>query len=285
MRTGTILFIHGMFMTGRAWSGWADRFEAAGYRCLAPSWPGRDGDPTALRRKPPEALRRLTFSALVAMFANIARAQPRPPILIGHSIGGLVVQLLLARGLGARGVAISSAPPQDVRSLAFLPLLWPGATPINPSYERFKSLFWHTGSDREVRRFYDAHAVPESRLVGRGALGEDARVDFSARRGPLLMIAGSRDVMSPRGSNRGLAERYGASAAPTDFVLFSDRTHAICGQPGWEEVAARVRTWIEGDGRAVQSGVEALAATRHLDEQRRRLEPGTEALLERTHAP
>src|SRR5258705_7313759 len=92
----TVLFVHGMFLTGRSWQPWCDLFESRGITCSAPSWPGRDGDPGKLRAEPDPKLATLTLTDLVTQYEQAARLLDNP-ILVGHSMGGLIVQLLLAR--------------------------------------------------------------------------------------------------------------------------------------------------------------------------------------------
>jgi alpha-beta hydrolase superfamily lysophospholipase len=249
--TREILFVHGMFMTGRSWAAWHDRFTARGYVCHAPDWPGRAGNPADLRARPDPALRELTLSGVIAQFESTARACAKPPILIGHSMGGLVVQALLSRGAGSLGIAIDPAPPFGVRSFAFshlranLPVLWPSRAPIVPTLSPWKYAFWHTGSDEEVRRAFEAEVVPESRLVGKGPLGPEAKIDFTAKRPPLLMIAGELDTIIPASLVRKAAARYDSANAPTEVAEFTGRTHYLCGQPGWEEVADRCVAFID----------------------------------------
>lgn len=251
MATAGIVFIHGMFMTGRSWAPWVDRFTAAGYRCTAPSWPGRDEEPRKARATPDPRLRSLTLAEVVAQFEAVVRAEPSPPALVGHSMGGLVVQMLLARGLGKVGVAIDSAPPFGVRSFAIshlrsnTALLWPSDAPIVPSVHDWKYAFWHTGSDDEVQRAYDAEVVPESRRVGRAPLGPQATIDFAKPRAPLLLVGGELDHIIPASLNRANAARYDKKVAPTEYVEMRGRTHYLCGQPGWEEVADVTQRFVE----------------------------------------
>jgi len=240
-----------MFLTGRSWAGWTQRFAQLGYHCLAPSWPGRDGDPAELRDAPDPVLRELSLTAVVDQFAAVCRSLPTPPIVVGHSMGGLIAQILLARGLARLGVALDSAPPRGVKSTAWshlranAPILWPGKAPIVPSLASWRYAFWHTGSDAEVRAAFDAEVVPESREVGRGPLGPAGAIDFSAARGPLLMVAGELDRIIPAALNKKNAARYHKTAAPTELAVMPGRTHYLCGQPGWEEVADTVARWID----------------------------------------
>jgi len=244
-----LLFIHGMFLTGRSWDPWCELFASRGFACEAPSWPGRDGEPATLRARPDPRLSTLTLTEVVAQYEEAARRRPGT-IVIGHSMGGLVAQLLLARGAASLGIAIDSAPPFGVRSFAFshlrstAPVLWPGSSPIVPTWKSWRYAFWHTGSETEVRAAFEANVVPESRLVGKGPLGKEAKIDFTAKRPPLLMIAGERDHIIPASLNRKNAGRYGTDA-PTELVELKDRTHYLCSQPGWQEVAETCLAWIE----------------------------------------
>lgn len=244
-----VLFVHGMFLTGRSWDRWCEHFGRQGYECVAPSWPGRDGERAKLRAEPSPELATLTLSGVIAQFEAEAK-KADDVILIGHSMGGLVVQSLLARGIGKLGIAIDSAPPYGVKSFAIshlranAPVLWPGHSAIVPTLASWKYAFWHTGSDEEVTQAFEAEVVPESRLVGRGPLGDEGRIDFDAARPPLLMIAGELDKIIPSSLNRRNAERYGASA-PTELIEMPGRTHYLCGQPGWEDVAETCLRFIE----------------------------------------
>jgi pimeloyl-ACP methyl ester carboxylesterase len=167
-------------------------------------------------------------------------------------MGGLVVQLLLARGLGAAGVAVSSAPPRGVSvpSWSFLKSNWgvinpfvSAEEPIFLSIEQFAYAFVHTLPLAEQRAVYDAHVVPESRLVGRGPLSAMASIDFDKPRAPLLLVAGAEDHIIPAALNRANLKKYARSPAVTDFEEVPGRTHYILGQVGWEEVADRALAW------------------------------------------
>jgi pimeloyl-ACP methyl ester carboxylesterase len=185
-----IVFVHGMFVTPKCWDGWVERFRAAGYACQAPAWPGRQGSIAELRQRHPDpVLGKLTLPQIVDHYEALIRKLDAPPVLIGHSMGGLIVQLLLARGLGAQGVAIDSAPPQGVASAkwSFLKSNWPVISPfVNKEEPFFMNLqqfcytFVHTLPPEEQRAVYDQHVVPESRLVGRAALTPAAHTDSRA---------------------------------------------------------------------------------------------------------
>ena len=113
MKTNTIVFINGMFMTSLCWENWLDYFKPKGLNLIAPDWPGRKADPSGLRKQlgPDSALGKLKLTDIISHLTVIIKNTGEKPVLIGHSMGGLIVQLLIQEGLGSAGVAIDSAPP------------------------------------------------------------------------------------------------------------------------------------------------------------------------------
>ena len=112
----TIVLIHGFWVTPRSWEEWEDHYEAKGYRVLAPAYPGLEVEVEALGTDP-TPIAELTLPRIVDHLASVIGALETPPILIGHSAGGTLVQILLDRGYGAVGVALNSAPTEGVRVL------------------------------------------------------------------------------------------------------------------------------------------------------------------------
>jgi pimeloyl-ACP methyl ester carboxylesterase len=251
----TVAFIHGMFMTPHCWHGWIERFRGAGFTTSAPAWPLHGETPAAMRAKHPDpALGKLTLDEVVEHLAKEIQKLPEKPVLIGHSMGGLIVQLLLQKGLGTKGVAIDSAPPKGVLALkwSFFKANWAVISPFAnkdqpflPTLEQFRYAFAHTISDDELRAVYDTEVVPESRRVGNAPTTATAKIDFAAARPPLLVIAGELDHIIPAALNRKNHAAYKASAGVTDFHEFPGRTHYTLGQKGWEEVADYVLAWIK----------------------------------------
>ena len=108
MSSKSVVFIHGMFMTPQCWDGWVAYFQNRGYECSAPPWPGRDFPVETLRERHPDPqLGKLTLEEVVEHFDQAIRAMPGEPVIIGHSMGGLVTQILVNRGLGSAGVAVT----------------------------------------------------------------------------------------------------------------------------------------------------------------------------------
>jgi pimeloyl-ACP methyl ester carboxylesterase len=254
VKTKTVVFVHGMFMTPLCWEHWVERYTARGYRCLAPAWPGRDRPIQQQRKNHPDpALGRLKLREVLQAMAGFVQGLDEKPVLVGHSMGGLIVQLLLQMDLGVAGAAIDPAPPQGVFSTAwsFLRANFPAVNPFVPvtrpvqmSFQQFRYAFVNTLPDAEQRAAYDRYAVPESRGVPTQSLTGAARIDFRKPHPPLLITAGERDHLVPASLDRTTYNRYKASPSVTDFKQFPGRDHFVIGERGWEEVADYVLAWL-----------------------------------------
>ena len=110
----TIVLIHGAWLNARSWEGFRQRYEKAGYIVIAPDWPHDDRSPAELRGAPRPELAYLSQRQIADHYQHIIEALPEEPILIGHSLGAVMVQHLLDRGLGVAGVAINPAPTPGV---------------------------------------------------------------------------------------------------------------------------------------------------------------------------
>jgi pimeloyl-ACP methyl ester carboxylesterase len=268
--TKTILFIHGAWVTPHCWDPFISYFEQQGYTCLAPTWPHKDKSVEELRRNPPAELAGLGVQEIVDHYAAIVKAQEEPPILIGHSFGGLFTQILLDRGLGAAGVAIDPAPPKGVlalqptvlKSLSGVLFTWRGWRKIvRWSFEEFQYAFVHTLPEQEQRAAYETHVVPETGRIffqdGFSLLAPSSpvKVDFqNSTRAPLLLIAGAEDQIVPHSVVKSTYQKYRSTPARTDFLTFEKRTHWIIAQGGWEEVATAIENWLKKLSSAVSSG-------------------------------
>jgi pimeloyl-ACP methyl ester carboxylesterase len=256
----TVVFIHGAWVTPLCWEPFVRFFQQRGYTCLAPAWPYHDRPVEELRRSPSPELARLGASGIVGDFENIIRGLDEPPLLIGHSFGGLWVQILLDRGFARAGVAIDSAPPRGVlplqvsalRSNAAVLLTAMPHSLVRLTLGQFKYAFANTVPDAEVREAFERYVVPETRRIFfQAAMAlldprSPMRVDFgNSSRAPLLLVAGSDDHIVPAVQNRSNYAKYRRSRARTDFKEFPGRSHWIIGQDGWEEVAGYVADWLE----------------------------------------
>lgn len=268
----TILLIHGLWTTPRVWSCFKTCFEDRGHPVLAPAWPGMEGGLEDLRRDP-SALAGLGIEEIADHYECIIRGLEQPPILMGHCVGGLVVQMLLDRGLGSAGVSICAPAPHGVSLLPLsslksgLPALGMG-NPLNYrrtvalTFEQFYQAFAATMNEEDAWLAYEAYAVPTpGRPLFQLALGSfTLRPAHFVRhlnrdRRPLLLLAGREDRLVPPVVNALNYKLYRRSSAITDYREFPGRSHLMIAQPGWEEAALYALNW--GERRTVSAELAA----------------------------
>jgi pimeloyl-ACP methyl ester carboxylesterase len=257
---GTIVLIHGLWMTPLSWENWIQRYTAKGYKVLAPAWPGMDRPIEEIRRDP-ESLANLGVTDIVEHYEGIIRALDEPPIIMGHSFGGLFTQILLDRGLGAAGVGLDSAPVKGILLLPFSTLRVSFPALSNPLHlhkvaaltpEQFHYAFGNLMSEEESKRVYERYAVPgpDHLLFQAGFANFNPHAPTAVNfdnddRAPLLLIAGGKDHIVPASVTKMNYNLYRRSKAVTDFKEFPNRSHYTLGQPGWEEVADYALNWAE----------------------------------------
>jgi pimeloyl-ACP methyl ester carboxylesterase len=251
----TVVLIHGLWMTPRSWEHWKERFESRGHRVIAPPWPGLDGEVEALRADP-TPLTKLDFKKVVDSYEEIIRGLDSAPIIMGHSIGGGVTQVLLDRGLGSAAVGIAPATVKGVYDLPLSTLRasWKtlgnpfnrnNATPIDK--KQFHYNFGNTLSRAESDVLWERYAVPAANRVlfdfATGNFNPHAatKVDFEKPdRAPFLAIAFDEDHVVPPKAARHNTEKY--KSGTVAYTSFPGRPH-FPGVPGWEEVADYALEW------------------------------------------
>ncbi len=252
MQTKTIVLIHGMFMTPLCWEKWIPYYEAKGYRVFAPAWPGRDKPVDELRKVHPDPeLAKLKLNHIVDHMEAFINGLDVKPALIGHSMGGLVVQILLQQDIAVGGIAIDPAPPAGVFSTewSFVKSNFPAINPfllgqpVKMTFEHFQYAFVNTLTLEEQHAAYDRYMVPESRRVPISSLGFAGQVDFNKPRRPLLITAGEKDHIIPASLNRSNYQKYKAPSI-TNFKEFAGRDHFLIGSRGWGEVADYCLEWF-----------------------------------------
>jgi pimeloyl-ACP methyl ester carboxylesterase len=227
---------------------------------VTPAYPGFDVEVEALRADP-SPIARLTVPETVAHLEKVITALPEKPIIIGHSFGGTLTQLLLDRGHGAAAVVIDSAPPEGIRVTP--PSQIKSLFPIlnNPAKRHraagFTAEQWHytfcnTLSEEDSRAAYDRYAIPApgSWVWAYGLLAnftpgkQETWVDFhNENRAPLLFLAGGADHIMPPSVNKSNAAHYRAPGTLTEYREFPGRSHWTCAEPGWEEIADAALEW------------------------------------------
>jgi len=178
---------------------------------------------------------------------------PEKPILIDHSVGGLIVQLLTAKGLADMGVPIDSVAQNAMlafdwgfmKNSALISSPFKGNTPFQMDLESFHASFCNTMSDEATREAYDSTATHDSRNVLRDCMGEAGQIDTDLPHAPLLFIGGVEDQIIPYELSERNAEAYTDEVSICDFKSFEGRGHWICGQDGWEEIAAYIAEWLQ----------------------------------------
>lgn len=253
IQSKTIVFITGSFVSNSCWDEWKTYFESKGYTTLAPTWPGKDGDAATLRaRHPDKVLAAVTLNDIIEHYTKIINALPEKPILIGHSFGGAISQILLNRDLAAACVAIHAAPPQGVLPYEFtflkstyqaLGLFTSLDKPYMMSFKKFQYAFVNGMSLEDQKKAYDELAIPESKRATRGGLTSAAYVDFKKEHAPLLMLAGTKDQIIPANLCKRVFKKYTDKNSITEFVL-KERNHFVLGLPTWKEDAEYILNWI-----------------------------------------
>jgi pimeloyl-ACP methyl ester carboxylesterase len=253
----TIVLIHGMWMTPLSWEHWAERYRGRGHAVLAPAWPGLDREPEELRRDP-SPLHGLSIPDVIDHYDTIIRGLDRPPIIMGHSFGGLFAQLLLDRGLGAAGVALDTAAPKGVLRLPLSTLraAWPAlknplgknkAAPL--TRDQFHWCFTNALSREDSDAVYDRYYIPGSARpffqAGYANLNPRAATKVTYEnpsRPPLLLVTGEEDRICPPAVNVATWKKQRQAPAVTEHREYAGRCH-FPGQDGWEEVADYALSW------------------------------------------
>jgi pimeloyl-ACP methyl ester carboxylesterase len=256
----TIVLIHGAWLTGRAWEKFQGRFESKGYTVHAPSWPYDDRPVEELQTSPHPELAHLGVKAIVDHYAAFIQSLPESPIIMGHSFGGLFTQLLLDRGLGAAGVAISPGAPRGIivapqTLVSALPVFtaWNGWNrTLTMTFEAFCANFANGLPASEQKAAYMRYIVPTpGRIYYEGAIGIGTGIDWTnPERAPLLLTAAEFDrIVATSMVKQNFNKAKSKNPNTTDYHFFAGRSHFLCGEPGWEEVADTVIGWAEKNQR------------------------------------
>ena len=247
-----LMFIHGMFLNPKSWSPWQSFFEARGYHCVAPPWPLHEGEPASLRANVPAGLGTLHLQSVIDAMERAA-APYEDLTIIGHSVGGLVAQILASRGIGSAAVPICSVAPNRMLSLDWgffrnsVEITNPlkGDEPFPMDAEGFHKNFGNTMSEADSNAAFEQYAVNDSRNVFRDCMTDIATIDVERPHIPFLFVGAKEDEIVPAHLCERNAKAYTDISSRSDFIEFTDRGHFICGQPGWEEVATYIAHWLE----------------------------------------
>ncbi|KAK2046720.1 arylesterase [Colletotrichum somersetense] len=256
-----IVFIHGLWVTPLSWEYWTLFFRKRGFEVHAPGWPGVDGRTHEEIHADPKAIALHRIEDIVDHYAAYIQKLPEPPIVIGHSFGGLFAQILLSRGIGALGIAVCPAQPAGIIYVAPTtiraafpifthPLHSDATVPISESH--FRYCFGNLLSAEESKKQWDRYCIPaDSRVLWQLATNVTAGraapnfVHFNKPdRAPLLLISASKDHIV---TARTVKLEYKAYKGPAivEYKNFEGRGHGLLFQEGWEDVANYALEFIE----------------------------------------
>ncbi|WP_316811563.1 alpha/beta hydrolase [Pedobacter heparinus] len=251
-----IVFVTGAFVTNACWDEWSAYFEINGYKTIAPAWPFKDGSAAELRHRQPEdtGLAALTLPELIDYYAGIVSSMAEKPIVIGHSLGGLITQVLVNRDLADAGVAIHSVPTLGVfpYEYSFLKAGWKSLglfTSLKKTYlmsfKDWQYAFVNEMSLEEQNTAYQKFTIPESKRVARGGLTTAARVDYKKEHAPLLFTSGGIDNIIPAHLNYRNYKKYAKNNSVLAYREFPGRNHFVLGQSGWKNNAEHILNWLK----------------------------------------
>jgi non-heme chloroperoxidase len=255
-----VVFVHGLWLLASSWSRWASMFEQAGYTALTPGWPD-DPDTVAEANANPEVFARKTIGQIADHSQSVIEGLDKQPIVIGHSFGGLLAQILAGRGLASTTVAIDPAPFRGVLPLPISALKSASPVLANPAnrhraipltLEQFRYGFANAVSEEEAKELYEAYAVPGSGtpLFQAAAANlnpwTEAKVDSeNPERGPMLIISGEKDHTVPWAIANASYRKQQHNTDVTEIVEIKGRGHSLTIDSGWREVADTALSFVQ----------------------------------------
>jgi pimeloyl-ACP methyl ester carboxylesterase len=255
-----VVFIHGLWLLPSSWDRWAAVFAEAGYTPVTPGWPD-DPETVAEAKAHPEVFAHKTVGQVADHYAGLVSQLKKKPVVIGHSFGGLLTQILAGRGLSAASVAIDPAPFRGVLPLPFSALKSASPVLANPSnrnravpltYDQFRYAFANAVAEDEARELYETFAVPASGapLFQAAAANlnpwTEAKVDIkNPDRGPLLIISGEKDHTVPWAIANASYKQQKRNEGVTEITEMPNRGHALVIDSGWREVANTALAFVK----------------------------------------
>jgi pimeloyl-ACP methyl ester carboxylesterase len=255
-----VVFIHGLWLLPSSWERWAKLFEKAGFTALTPGWPD-DPETVEEANANPDVFANKTIGDVADHFAKVISGLKKKPVVIGHSFGGLLTQIVAGRGLSAASVAIDPAPFQGVLPLPFSALK--SAFPVlgNPAnrkravpltYEQFRYGFANAVSVEEAHQLYEKYAVPaagvplfQAAFANFNPWTEDKVDTKNPKRGPLLIISGEKDHTVPWAIANASFKQQKKNEGVTEIVEMKNRGHALTIDSGWREVAETALAFVK----------------------------------------
>jgi pimeloyl-ACP methyl ester carboxylesterase len=259
-RTTPVVFIHGLWLLPSSWAKWADFFGQAGYAPLTPDWPD-DPETVEEARANPDVFARKSLKQVADHTADVIGRLERKPVVLGHSTGGLLAQMLAGRGLSAATVAVDPGVFRGVLPLPLATLKGIGLLLLDPrtrgraitfTFEQFTYGWANALDEGEARQLYDTYHVAGSGLalaqMGNANLNPwtESKVDTrNPDRGPLLILDGEKDHTVPWAIANAAYKRQRRNPGVTEIRKMPNRGHSLTIDHGWEEVAQAALDFVE----------------------------------------
>jgi len=255
-----VAFVHGLWLLPSSWDRWAALFEEAGFTAVSPGWPD-DPETVEEAKAKPEVFAHKSVGQIADYVDGIIRRLDKKPVVIGHSFGGLLAQIIAGRGLASVTVAIDPAPFRGVLPLPVSALR--SASPVlsNPAnrnravpltYEQFRYGFANAVDEKEAKELYETYSVPGSGVpIFQAASANlnpwtEAKVDTkNPERGPLLIVVGEKDHTVPPAIAKAAFKRQKGNEGVTEFVEIPGRGHALVIDNGWRDVADTALAFVK----------------------------------------
>jgi pimeloyl-ACP methyl ester carboxylesterase len=247
-----VVFVHGLWLLPSSWDAWANTFEEAGYTALTPGWPD-DPATVADAKANPDAFAGKSVGRVADHLDAVVRRLSEKPVIVGHSFGGLLTQILAGRGLAAASVAISPAPFRGVLPLPVSALRASQPVLANPAnrkravaltYEQFRYAFANAVDEEEAKALYERYSVaaPGLPIFQAAAANLNPRTEVKVdtanpQRGPLLIISGDSDHTVPWAIANASYKKQKRNPGVTEIVKIPNRGHALTIDSGWQQVA------------------------------------------------
>ncbi|PJJ61610.1 alpha/beta hydrolase [Compostimonas suwonensis] len=254
-----VVFIHGLWLHASSWEPWFDLFREQGFEPVAPGWP-HEAATVAEARERPEDVANLGIDDVTNHFAQIISDLETPPVVIGHSFGGLIAEKLLGQGYGNAAVAIDPAQIKGVLPLPLaqlrsgLPALSNPANlhrSVSLTEKEFRFGFGNALSEEESSALWEKWTIPSpARPLFQAAtanfqMHSEAKVATGNEdRGPLLLISGTADHTVPDVVTDATLKQYRDSNAVTELIKFHGRGHSLTIDNGWRDVATEILVWL-----------------------------------------
>lgn len=248
-----IVFVHGLWLLHSSWDAWKAHVEERGYAAVAVDWPGDEAGVEAAHAHP-DTLAGTSVRDVADHVQEVIEGLDRKPVVIGHSFGGLLVQILAGRGLAAGTVSIDPAPSQGVLPLPYSSLK--GAFPVlgNPlnygrtvtlTFDEFRFGFANAVSEEEARELYARFHTPapgrplfQAATANLNPWARTKATKKNADRGPLLVVTGEDDNIVPFAmANAAFKKQRRNRHHATEIVEIPGVGHSLVIDSHWREVA------------------------------------------------